>query len=71
MAFRDRVRSALQELTKDWHPGTVIDSTVAEIIPGVIVSDDSAMRFAAVHACMRVLSEDVACTRCSASPCAS
>jgi len=59
MAFRDRVRSALQELTKDRHPGAVLHNVASESRPGVIVSDDSAMRFAAVHACVRVLSEDV------------
>ena len=60
MAFRDRVRSALHELTKERTPGTVIHNTVVESIPGVVVTDDTAMRFAAVHACIRVLSEDIA-----------
>lgn len=60
MSFRDRVHSALQELTKERHPGAVLHNVASETMPGVIVSDDSAMRFAAVNACVRVLSEDIA-----------
>ena len=60
MAIRDRVRSALSVLTKERTPGAVIHNTMAESMPGVVVTDDSAMRFATVHACVRVLSEDIA-----------
>ncbi len=56
MAFRDRVRSVL---AKERTPGAVIHNTVAESIHGVVVTDDTAMRFAAVHACIRVLSVDI------------
>ncbi len=60
MSVRNRVRSALQTLTKDRHPGGVLHNTMTETAPGVVVTDDSAMRFAAVHSCVRVLSEDIA-----------
>ena len=44
------MRSALQTLTKDRHPGGVLHNTMTDTAPGVVVTDDSAMRFAAVHA---------------------
>jgi phage portal protein BeeE len=60
MAFRDRVRSALWAFAKERTPGAVIHNTAAESMPGVVVTDDPAMRFATVHACIQVLSEDIA-----------
>jgi HK97 family phage portal protein len=60
LSFRDRVRNALQAFAKERTPGAVIHNTVADTMPGVVVTDDTAMRFAAVHACIRVLSEDIA-----------
>lgn len=41
-------------------PGGIIYTGAAQTEAGVPVSDDSAMRFAAVHSCVRVISEDVA-----------
>ena len=59
MPIIQRFRSAFQELTKDRRPGGVLYSTMESSSAGVSVTDDAAMRFAAVHACVRVLSEDI------------
>ena len=41
-------------------PGGIIYTGAAQTEAGVPVSDDTAMRFATVHSCVRVISEDVA-----------
>lgn len=55
-----RARDALAKIRKDQQPGTVLWGPAGMTSAGVAISEDGAMRFAAVHACVRVLSEDVA-----------
>ena len=47
-------------ILKDYQPGTRLVATYGKASAGINVSEDSAMRLAAVNACVRVLSEDVA-----------
>lgn len=56
----ERTRSALKALMGMRQPGGRLYTAAAPTEAGVMVSDDSAMRFATVHACVRVISEDVA-----------
>lgn len=53
------VRAALKSLSGMRQPGGRLFTISQPTEAGVTVSDDTAMRFATVHACVRVLSEDV------------
>ncbi len=53
------VRAALKSLGGMRQPGGRLFTISQPTEAGVTVSDDTAMRFATVHACVRVLSEDV------------
>lgn len=53
----ERVKQALERIRQ---PGSRIWTMTAPTEAGVTITEDSAMRFATVHACVRVLSEDVA-----------
>lgn len=53
-------RQAVQAIQAQRQPGGVVYTGAAPTDAGVLVSEDSAMRFATVHACVRVLAEDVA-----------
>lgn len=55
----ERVRGALKALNGMRQPGGRLFTIAQPTEAGVTVSDDTAMRFATVHACVRVLSEDV------------
>ena len=56
----ERTRSAIKAFFGARQPGGFPYSGAMPTEAGVMVSDDSAMRFATVHACVRVISEDVA-----------
>ena len=60
MGVMARAMSALGWVKKDSQIGGRLYGGGMWTEAGVAVSEDSAMRFAAVHACVRVLSEDVA-----------
>ena len=54
------IRAAMSAIQAQRQPGGVVYTGAAPTDAGVMVSEDSAMRFATVHACVRVLAEDVA-----------
>lgn len=59
MGWVSAVRSALEKLLPGRQPGGVLHGMYAPTDAGVAVTEDTAMRLAAVQACVRVLSEDV------------
>ena len=60
MGFVTAVRSALDKIMPGRQPGGSMHGMYVPTDAGVMVTEDSAMRLAAVQACVRVLSEDVA-----------
>ena len=56
---KDALRAAKAALSALRQPGGVVYTGAAPTEAGVYVSEDTAMRFATVHACVRVLAEDV------------
>lgn len=60
MGFMSTVRSALDKIMPGRQPGGVLYGTMSQSDAGILVTDESAMRLAAVQACVRVLSEDIA-----------
>jgi HK97 family phage portal protein len=54
------MRSALDKIMPGRQPGGAMYGTIVPTDAGVTVTEDSAMRLAAVQACVRVLSEDIA-----------
>lgn len=56
----EKTRSKIKALIGARQPGGWLYTGSMPTEAGVTVSDDTAMRFATVHACVRVLSEDVA-----------
>ena len=60
MGFVSAVRSALEKIMPGRQPGGSMHGMYVPTDAGVMVTEDSAMRLAAVQACVRVLSEDVA-----------
>lgn len=60
MGVLQRMRGAFAQVSKGRQPGGLMYGTFAPSESGTTVSDESAMRYAAVQACVRVLSEDVA-----------
>ena len=60
MGFMSAVRSALDKIMPGRQPGGAMYGTYARSDAGIDVSEEAAMRLAAVQACVRVLSEDIA-----------
>lgn len=55
-----RMRAAFARVLQGKNPGAPMSGFYAPSEAGVAVTDESAMRYAAVQACVRVLSEDIA-----------
>lgn len=60
MGVRSALRSVLDMIAQGRQPSSTVYGTYAQSDAGIMVSEDAAMRLAAVQACVRVLSEDVA-----------
>ena len=60
MGVRSAFRSALDKIMPGRQPGGAMHGMYVPSDAGVMVSEDAAMRLAAVQACVRVLSEDIA-----------
>ena len=60
MGFMTSVRGALDKIMPGRQPGGAMYGTYARSDAGIDVSEEAAMRLAAVQACVRVLSEDIA-----------